>query len=816
MDSTFFFDTQWQMKSDFLQGKSIPAELPGDNYHALLQAGLIPEPYFGKNEKNVQEARKFGYEFYKTFNVPENVLNSDYIYLEAAMVDTFCTCFINGREVFKSCNQFAVQRAEVKSYLKAGDNLIQFKIDAVEPGIAERKKIAPDYDMIRHTVLQGTNLLRKSMCHGGWDWGISLAICGIYDQIKLIGVNKSRVDALYNKQKHEDNKVYFTAVAEVFAPADAEDEFTFEIDNQTKTVKAALKKGKNKVSCDFVIENPRLWFPNNYGKPELYDLSVSTGKQKITKLAGLRTIELVHEADEIGKSMFFKVNGMRIFGKGADFIPCDAMASGQTEEVYRNLIESAARANMNMIRVWGGGQYEKECFYDLCDRNGILVWQDLMFCCAIYPADDWFVDEVAEELEYQIPRLRSHACIALFCGDNECLGATKWFGKDRDEMNMQRFIKLNKRLTELMAQYDVEQKFWPSSPCGGPGSFVDGWKNDTTGDMHYWEVWLRGKNFNSYYEIKPRFCSEFGFEAFPSYELIKSFCPEDELNLFSRTMSMRQKCPLGNAPIISMFEKLFKLPNSIEGIAYQSQVQQALAIKTGVEFWHANQPRCMGTVFWQLNDNWPTVSWSSIEFGGKWKQLQYHAKRFFAPVSGVLFRENGEDAKLYAVNDRPFSVEIKQIVNVRSLVDGAVLNSETFTFSLDKFTSKEVKNYGYAFENGCDPENVFYEIITENLTENTIHKNEYFDTAFKDLKLQKAAVIAEVKESDGKFYVEISTDKPALFVNLDTPSIKGNFSDNSFAVVPGENVVVEFTPESECDAETLQKIITIDHLAKYY
>ena len=281
-------------------------------------------------------------------------------------------------------------------------------------------------------------------------------------------------------------------------------------------------------------------------------------------------------------------------------------------------------------------------------------------------------------------------------------------------------------------------------------------------------------------------------------------------------MTLRQKCPMGNAPIISMFEKLFKLPNSIEGIAYQSQVQQALAIKTGVEFWHANQPRCMGTIFWQLNDNWPTVSWSSIEFGGKWKQLQYHAKRFFAPVSGVLFRENGEDAKLYAVNDRPFSVNIKQTVNVRSLDDGAILNSESFTFELDKFTSKLVKNYGKAFENGFDPEEVFYEIITENLTENTVHKNEYFDTAFKDLKLRKANVKAEVKEVNGKFFVELTTDKTALFVNLDTPSIKGNFSDNSFALVPGEKAVVEFMPKCECSADSLQKVITIDHLAKYY
>ena len=804
------------MSSTFLGEKVVKAELPGDNYYALLQAGIIPDPYYGKNELLMQEIWKHDWVFSQIFDVPEEVLNSEHIYLSMSMIDTFCTCTINGVEIFKSGNQFAAQNVEVKKVLKPTGNKIQFHIQNPMIEIQKRKEIASDYYMIRHTILQGTNLIRKTMCHGGWDWGISLPICGIYDEIKLIGVDKSRIDALYNRQKHENGKVELTAVAEVFAPINCEDEFTFETDGQVKTIKTTLKSGKNKVECNFIIENPRLWYPNGYGEQNLYDLICCNQNMKVTKLAGLRTMELVTEKDEIGSAFYFRVNGVRIFGKGADFVPCDAMASCQTEDVYEDLLDSAVKANMNMLRVWGGGQYEKECFYDLCDKKGILIWQDLMFCCAIYPADDWFIDEVAEELDYQIPRLRSHACMAIYCGDNECLGATKWFGPEHNEKNLKRFIALNKRLTELMDKYELEQVFWPSSPCGGPGNYGDNWHDDTRGDMHFWEVWNGGKNFDAYYTIKPRFCSEFGFEAFPSMEQIKSFCPPEELNLFSSTMSLRQKCFKHNAPILGMFEMLFKLPLTIDGLVYQSQVQQAIAIKAGVEYWHAHQPRCMGAIYWQLNDNWPTVSWASIEHGGKWKQLNYHAKRFFAPVSGVMFKDTDSEIKHFVINDLPYEIKVKATLNCRSIITGEILSSQVDEFALNPTSSKLVRNYGEKIDNNFAPEDVYYEIITENLTDKTTHVNNFFAVIYKELKLQKAEVTAQVRENNGKFEVELATTAPVLYVTLDAVGIKGTFSDNSILIAPQDKVILSFEPKEECSIEKLQKSLIVDHLAKFY
>ena len=816
MENTFIFDKKWQMGSTYLGGKTIEAELPGDNYHALLQAGIIPDPYYGKNELLMQEIWKHDWEFTQTFDVSKELLANNYIYLTMSMIDTFCTCTLNGVEVFKSHNQFAAQKVEVKKLLKKSGNLIKFYIQNPMIEISERKKIAPDYGMLRHTILQGTNLIRKTMCHGGWDWGVQLPVCGIYDEIKLVGVEKSRIDSLYNKQKHENGKVELTAVADIFAPENCEDSFTFEFDGEVKKINCKLSKGMNKIVCVFNVDKPKLWYPNGYGEQNLYDLTIKNSTMEVTKLTGLRTMELVTKEDEIGSAFYFKVNGVRVFGKGADFVPCDAMPSCQTEEVYNDLLNSAVKANMNMLRVWGGGQYEKDLFYDLCDKKGILIWQDLMFCCAMYPADKWLMDEVAEEIDYQIPRLRSHACIAIYCGDNECLGATRWFGPENNEKNLQRFIAVNKHLTEFMGKHDIEQVFWPSSPCGGPGNFGDNWKDDTRGDMHFWEVWNGGKNFDAYYTIKPRFCSEFGFEAFPSMEQIKSFCPPEELNLFSSTMSLRQKCFKHNAPILGMFEMLFKLPLTIEGLVYQSQVQQAIAIKAGVEYWHAHQPRCMGAIYWQLNDNWPTVSWASIEHGGKWKQLNYHAKRFFAPVSGVMFKDTDGDIKHFVINDLPYPVKVKATVNCRSIINGEILSSDVSTLELSPASSQLVRNYGAEFDNNFKPEEVYYEILTENETDNTTHKNEFFATIYKELKLQKAQVSAEISEQDGRFFVELATTAPALYVTLDAVGIKGTFSDNSILLAPQDKVVLEFVPKGSCDIDLLRNSLVIDHLEKYY
>jgi beta-mannosidase len=265
-----------------------------------------------------------------------------------------------------------------------------------------------------------------------------------------------------------------------------------------------------------------------------------------------------------------------------------------------------------------------------------------------------------------------------------------------------------------------------------------------------------------------------------------------------------------------MFEMLFKLPLTMEGIVYQSQVQQAIAIKAGVEYWHAHQPRCMGAIYWQLNDNWPTVSWASIEHGGKWKQLNYHAKRFFAPVSGVMFKDIDGDIKHYVINDFPYAVKLKATLNCRSIISGEVLSSESCELELDATSSKLVKNYGSKFDNDFNAEEVYYELVTENLNDKTIHKNEFFTVLYKELKLQKTEVTAEVKEENGKFLVELSTEAPALYVTCDAVGIKGTFSDNSILLAPQEKVVLEFEPKEKCDAQKLAASLTIDHLQKYY
>ncbi len=516
--------------------------------------------------------------------------------------------------------------------------------------------------------------------------------------------------------------------------------------------------------------------------------------------------------------MYFRVNGFDVFCKGADWIPADAMPARVTTAVLDDLLESARLANMNMLRVWGGGQYESEEFYRLCDRKGLLIWQDMMFACSLYPSDEEFIETVRQELNFQIRRLRHHPCLALWCGDNEVIGATGWYGKDKRLVNTIHYDRLNRELARMVATLDPERMFWPSSPCGGPNSFNDGWHDDSCGDMHYWEVWHGGREFSAYYSVKPRFCSEFGYQSFPSLETVKRFCPPEQFNVFSPVMDHHQKCVRGNAPIIGMFGKYFRMPESFENFLYLSQVQQALAIKTGVEFWRSLKPRCMGTIFWQLNDDWPVASWASIEYGGKWKQLQYHAKRFFAPVLGVLYQDETKVLRLHLVSDLP----VKATATVTAVAydfDGKELRRFELSAPLRPNENRRLKSFKASELIGLDPDASFVELVTVAETADGRrfrHENTFFFAPFKRCDLRKAALQVKVDEKGGRYFCRLTTDKPAFFVTLDTPGIPGIFSDNSVTLLPETPVELEFTPKRITSLKELQKTLAVNDLRSTY
>lgn len=822
MDSTMIdLSGEWRLGTPEWGGKTIPATLPGDNYSALLAAGMIPDPHFGRNENLVQEFRRFEWTFTREFEVPAGLLERQYVYLNCEMVDTFATIRINGRRAVSMQNMFSCAHPEVKSLLHPGVNTIEIRIKSPE---LEAKKAAAT--MPFHIPMNGCckvpnlNLIRKPHCHGGWDWGLTLLVSGVYMPLTLTGVDGGRIDAVWTEQKHERDFVAVTAVAEIFAEKPCRLPVAFRFNGEERSVNAPLKAGRNLVRMKFDVAGPRLWWPNGLGDQPLYPLTVSTACQSVTREIGLRTIEVVNEPDEFGVSMRFRVNGVDVFCKGADWIPCDAFPSRQTDAVYEDLLESARLANMNMLRVWGGGQYEKEIFYTLCDRKGLMIWQDMMFSCSLYPSTEEFIANVMDELDFQIRRLKHHASLAIWCGDNEVIGATRWYDQDKCQTYLVNYDRLNRELKRKVAELDPDRMFWPSSPCGGPNNFNDGWHDDSCGDMHYWEVWHGSKDFDAYYTVRPRFCSEFGYQSFPSLETVEKFCPPDQRNVFSPVMDHHQKCVRGNAPIIGMFGRYFRMPESFADFLYLSQVQQALAIKTGVEFWRTLKPRCMGTIYWQLNDNWPVASWSSIEYGGKWKQLHYHAKRFYAPVIGVAYRDPEDGMiRLFVTSDLRWKCRATVVATVYDF-EGKPLKRFEVSASLKPGESKCARTFRPVDFEGFDPEECFMELVTTTVCAEEpvpVHENSFFFAVFKRCAFRPAEVTCEVREGEpGTFEVALSTDKPVFFVTLDTPGIPGIFSDNSLTLLPGEPRRLAFRPKEKTSAAALRNSLAVNFLRKTY
>ena len=803
---------QWKLSSPSMPGRTIPAELPGDNYSALLNAGIIPDPYFAKNELLIQEYRDYKWSFKRDFEVTAAMLAKKYIFLEVSMADTFVECFINGKKVFKGRNAFSAYRPEIKKLLKEGTNSIEFIFLPVGAEAAKYAKTMPlDYPMTPNSLIPHMNLVRKAHCHAGWDWGITLMVSGIYDPVILNCTDHARIETVYISQKHEKNRAKVTAFADIYAVKEEKVTVSFQLDLAGCDITVKLKPGKNTVKADFGIINPRLWWPAGYGEQELYKLTVSTPDSSVVKNVGLRDLQVVNEKDEFGASLIFRVNGVDVFAKGANWIPCDALPSRQTEEKYEKLLEGARSANMNIIRVWGGGQYEKEVFYEICDRKGIMVWQDLMFSCSLYPSTDDFIENVVNELEYQIPRLKSHPSLAMWCGDNEVIGATGWYDDKRTQWLLNH-DRLNHALGKAVKRLDPDRVFWPSSPCGGPGNLNDAWHDDSCGDMHYWEVWHGGKTFDAYYNVKPRFCSEFGYQSFPSMENIRKYCPEDQMNVFSPIMDHHQKCSQGNAPIMGMFGRYFRMPESFESFMYLSQLQQALAIKTGVEYWRSLKPRCMGTIFWQLNDNWLVASWSSLEYGGKWKQLQYHAKRFYAPVIGVMYPEK-DTYKLCVISDVNAKAGISTVLDVVDM-NGKIIDSFEFKAAFAPGESRCIKTFkAKDFAKYPDTETFFViRTAAESEKGNFTHENAFFRKPYKAFELPICNIKTKIKEKKDCFEITIESDKPVFFAVLDAPGTNGVFDDNSFIMLPGVKKTVRFIPGIEITAKELESILTVEHL----
>ena len=499
----------WELNCDKVAFAPIPAQIPGENCSALIDAGLLPDPYIGQQENDIQWVRDYDWTWTRAFEVNAAFLAQKRIWLNVDSLDTVGEIKINGRSVVHSRNMFCRIRQDVKDFLKEGTNCIEVCITAVEKYAAEiaAKETLPIGAKASYwRKMPNINLVRKIQCQSGWDWGPCVPASGIYGEIYLEGSNGVRIDHVYTEQSHRPGECTLNVIAEIDSDFEGTQDVKFAFDNMEKTVSAELHMGVNKVRATFTVKNPKLWYPVGYGEQPLYCLSVEADSCRVQKRIGLRDLKTISHEDEHGICLYFQVNGIPIFAKGADWIPIDARPQTYTRKRYNALLSDVVAANMNSLRVWGGGLYENEDFYDLCDEKGILLWHDCMFACAHYPSSDDFIDLINKELEYQIKRLRDHACIALWCGDNECGGFLRWVGQKELPWIMN-YARFNHAVGKAVKAADDTRVFWPTSPCNSQDD-AGGWDDDSKGDMHYWKVWHSYKAWRTKNSRPNRRCAQ--------------------------------------------------------------------------------------------------------------------------------------------------------------------------------------------------------------------------------------------------------------------------------------------------------------------
>ena len=775
-------------------------ELPGDIYSALINAEIIPHPYEGRNELETQWVHKLDWILEREFemDLPVESLVESLQFFHAEVIDTVARVEINEVLIGESDNMFIPADFPVSGILKPGRNVIRIYIDSAENSAVEKADAYP-YPVPATPApvfSPSRNFLRKVQCHGGWDWGPCIMTGGVYRNLELCFSEIQIRNLSYDLTRIDEKKWEVHIRGTALSGATQKVPLKIVLAGSSLEEKFSLTEGETELDRRLIIKDPELWWPAGEGKQALYPMDISLGDWKDSLSVGFRTIEVICDKDDRGKSMFFRVNGRDIFAKGANWIPSDALPSSENEDKIRHLLESSVKAHMNMIRVWGGGQYESEFFYRLCDELGLMVWQDFMFSCSLYPADKPFLDSVDREVRVQINRLKNHPCLALFCGNNEDLGALTWYEESRKNRDI--YLVDYDRLNEGVIGRAVKELapghcWWPSSPSAGEGDYSDCWHDDGQGDMHYWSVWHEGKPFESYYDILPRFCSEFGFQSFPSFNTVRDYAGEDQWNVTSPVMMHHQKNDRGNEIIISTLSRYYRFPEGFRAFLYLSQVQQARAMQTAVEYWRGNRPICMGALYWQLNDNWPVASWSSIDYAGEWKLLHYEAARFFRPlhIAGWLKKDR---LTIKAMNDHPTSHDTEVLINFRRF-DGSLARSFKRTISLPPGSAEMV--YEEELNDKTDRRNEFVELSLISGEEKL--RNVVFLDLPRMCNIEKAEIEMEISESGEEKIINLYSDKPAFHLYL-TGEKGEHFSDNGFHLMPGENKRIVWTGGSRASA----------------
>ena len=776
----------WQLSAGHRSLESVDMQIPGTVLSGLLAAGKIKDPFYRTNEDATRALFWKDYVFTRTFDVDEELLAQQHIVLVCEGLDTLAEISINGTFLAKTDNMHRTWKFQAKKLLHPGKNEIQIVFRSVLRFIEDypyeaHKKI----NYIPCGSMKGNQLLRKAHSMFGWDWGPQTIDAGIFRDIYLQGYSHARIEDIRIHQQHAKNVSVQTSIT--LSESVPGQKLCVELseDGADKPLQTKLCKtnADGVAAVDFVIENPKLWWPNDYGDQPLYIVRTTlldedgTSLESITRRIGLRTLTISQEKDEWGNEFAFCVNGVKIFTRGGNYIPDDCLYTRITEKKLDYILESCRRAHFNCVRVWGGGYYPSDAFYDLCDEKGLIVWQDLMYACNVYDVTDAFAENCRQETYDNVRRLRHHASLGLWCGNNEIESAWDHWGDFQKETPYLRddYIRLFEEvLPKAVQEADGETFYWHSSPSSG-GCF-DNPDNANRGDTHYWDVWHGQKPFTDYRKYFFRFCSEFGFQSFPCAKTVNSFTLEDDRNIFSRVMESHQKNDAANGKMLYYLSENLRYPKDLTHLLYASQVLQGMAIKYGVDHWRRNRGRCMGTLYWQINDDWPAPSWSSIDYFGRWKALHYMAQKFYAPHAVSMTLEDHR-CHVYFSNESFETTEYSLTLSIRDL-SGNVLETYETKGNSPAFSAIETAVVDIcSWEDQKD--DVFLEAVIHTKDQKVLKDVETL-VPYKYLNLKNPVISTEAEETNDAFILHISSDCFAPFVALDFDDADVIFSDNFF------------------------------------
>lgn len=806
MNSVICLDGRWQFRQSGGGPRRIrswlPATVPGTVHTDLLAAGKVQDPFYRRNELDQQWIEYADWIYRRTFEVPASFLEAARaVWLDFSGLDTFATVRLNGRLVGRTSNMFHPWRFEVRRLLRTGRNTIELEFES-SPRIAEA--LAAKSKIQYKAVYYNPRIfIRKAQYASGWDWGPRFMTCGAWRSVHLVAVEHAEIRSTRGVTRTLTRRRAVLAIdGEIEAHAAGEARIEWRLVCRAtgrvhaRTVPLRLRKGVQAVAASLQVQEPRWWWPNGMGEPDLYDLhtilyvndQVADRRQD---RVGLRTVELVRKKDAQGECFRFRINGQDVFCKGANWIPQDSFAPRVTRDIYRARITDARQANMNMLRIWGGGFYEHPDFYEACDELGIMVWQDFMFACAEYPETPAFLADVRREAVETVRALRNHPSLVIWCGNNENhWGYDEWWPPRPARYGESIYDKV---LPAVCAKLDPSRPYWPGSPFGGPKA------NDPNfGDQHVWTVWAFWKNPHVYRENTGRFVSEFGFQAMPCAQTVKAFTEPADRRLFTPVIEHHNRWNDGHPALMKYLAHTIGVPRNIEDYIYFTQVLQIDAVKTGVEHWRHRWPATAGALYWQLNDCWPVCSWSAVDYYGRPKGLWYGSRRFFAPALVSLHPVSHEafgatDLELWVTHDVPAARRAS--VEVTSwTVDGRRLYRRVIPAVLPANGARRVATLKYAALGITDPDRSLVHVELRD-RDGLISSNEHYFSPIKFVDWPDPGISHQVRPCGSAFEIRLRARRVARAVRLTVEPWEGRFTDNFIDLMPGRDRWICWQPQ---------------------